>query len=260
MLISIIIPTYKPKDYLWQCLDSLINQTFSKQDFEVILVLNGCTEPWKGEIENYIATKMQDMNVNFIHTEQGGVSNARNLGIEVACGEYITFIDDDDYVSSCYLEELSQKTDIDTISLSNTLAFYDTNEWIPNQNITKNFCFTGKKIPFYKARRFFNGPVYKLIHKDIIGNRRYDVTFKNGEDSLFMFLISDRFNKVVFTSPTAVYYRRLRHDSASQVERHYINRIKNGTRLILQYIKIYLKGFPHYNVYFLLTRIIGTLR
>ena len=86
MKISVIIPTYKPQAYLWECLDSLVAQTFSKEDFEVVLVLNGCTEPWKSQIQEYIDAKMKGMNVKFIHTEQGGVSNARNMGLDAAEG------------------------------------------------------------------------------------------------------------------------------------------------------------------------------
>ena len=101
--ISVIIPTYKPQTYLWECLDSLRNQTLSHNDFEIIIVLNGCTEPWKSQISRYIATKMQSMNVKFIHTEQAGVSNARNIALDLVKGEYVTFIDDDDLVSPSYL-------------------------------------------------------------------------------------------------------------------------------------------------------------
>ena len=50
MKISVIIPTYKPQAYLWKCLDSMVAQTFPKEEFEVILVLNGCSEPWKGKV------------------------------------------------------------------------------------------------------------------------------------------------------------------------------------------------------------------
>lgn len=259
MDITVIIPTYKPGKYLWQCLDSLTNQTMPRDRYEIIIVLNGCKHPFIDEINNYILNHA-DINFTLIYTEVAGVSNARNVGLDNANGEYITFIDDDDFVSECYLEELYNKTDFDTIALSNTLAFYVENEWLPNQNITKDYCCTEQNFPFYKARRFFNGPVYKLIHKDIIGDRRYDVSFKNGEDTLFMFLISDKFNKVVFTSESAIYYRRLRLNSASQVERRFIDRIINGTRLLLQYIKIFITGFPHYNIHFLITRIIGNFR
>ena len=55
MLISVIIPTYRPKDYLWECLDSIVNQTFPKDKFELLVVLNGCSEPWKSQIDKYIS-------------------------------------------------------------------------------------------------------------------------------------------------------------------------------------------------------------
>ena len=81
MKISAITPLYRPQAYLWECLASLVYQTFPKEDFEVILVLNGCSEPYKRDIEQYISSKMGGMHVQFIHTEEGGVSNARNMGI-----------------------------------------------------------------------------------------------------------------------------------------------------------------------------------
>ena len=54
MKISVIVPTYKPQAYLWECLNSLCLQTLSKEDFEVILVLNGCCEPYKTQIQQYL--------------------------------------------------------------------------------------------------------------------------------------------------------------------------------------------------------------
>ena len=88
MKISVIIPTYKPLSYLWECLNSLIQQTYPKTDFEIILVLNGCCEPYKSDINHYIATSMQGVNINFIQIDEGGVSNARNIALDKAKGEY----------------------------------------------------------------------------------------------------------------------------------------------------------------------------
>ena len=85
MKISVIIPTYKPQEYLWKCLDSLDRQTLSNDNFEVILVLNGCKEPYYSQIKNYIA-KRNDLNIIFIQTDEGGVSNARNKGLDIAKG------------------------------------------------------------------------------------------------------------------------------------------------------------------------------
>lgn len=125
MKISVIIPTYKPQSYIWECLDSICNQTFPKDDFEVVLVLNGCREPYDGQIREYI-NNHPVVQWNYIQTDKGGVSNARNLGLDAAKGEYITFVDDDDYVSGVYLEGLYEKVGRNTISASNTIAYSTT--------------------------------------------------------------------------------------------------------------------------------------
>ena len=106
MKISVIIPSYKPGDYFRVCLASLKSQTLSKDKFEVIIILNGCSEPWLSEVKALIENYARDVAIRLIQTGTPGVSNARNIGIDNAKGEYITFIDDDDYVSPRYLENL----------------------------------------------------------------------------------------------------------------------------------------------------------
>src|SRR5690554_1613370 len=93
--LSVIIPTYKPQNYILECIDSLQKQTLNKIFFEVIIVLNGDKEPYYTEVENYI--KEHD-NFKIIHTATAGVSNARNIGIDTAKGSHVVFIDDDDFI------------------------------------------------------------------------------------------------------------------------------------------------------------------
>lgn len=261
--ISVIIPTYKPQNYLWECLESLVKQTFPKQHFEIILVLNGCTEPWKSQIEEFISKKMTEMNVNFIHTEQSGVSNARNIALDTVSGEYVTFIDDDDFVSESYLEMLYVKASIDTISLCYPYAFNDGDvqhqlEYSITTQYDKISAFGKQWYP--RARKFFSGPCMKLIPMSFIQDRRFDTRFKNGEDSLFMFLISDGFKYVDFTNQSAVYYRRYRENSAiaNNQKRYYV--IANAIKIILTYFNYYIKHPFRYNVCFLATRVLGTIK
>lgn len=262
MKISVIIPSYKPQNYIWECLDSLKNQTFSKSDFEIILVLNGCNEPYKTQIDNYIEKNLQGYNLNFIQTDQGGVSNARNIALDVAQGEYITFIDDDDFVSEVYLEELYLKATPEVISLCYPYAFDDGKiEVQRNYAITdvfdKNVC--GGKQEYQRGRKYFSGPVMKLISKNYISDRRFDVRFRNGEDSIFMFLISDKFKFVDFTSKEAVYYRRYRENSAVTMKRSKMKIINNQLKMIVEYLKIYFRNPLKYDFKFFVTRILGAV-
>lgn len=260
MKISVIIPTYKPKEYLKECLDALLTQTLSKNLFEVIIVLNGCKLPFFYQIKEYIE-KHINVNWHFIQTDDCGVSNARNIALDAANGEFITFIDDDDWVSPTYLEELLEKADKETISLCYPLTFKDGTTQYEEYYITGDYNrnIYKKNVSYTAARKYFSGPVYKLIHREIIGNRRFDKRFKNGEDAVFMFLISDCFKNVVFTSKDSIYYRRIRVQSASSRKKSVSEIFVNMVRMINAYFCIFLKRPAKYNKSFFFTRILGTV-
>lgn len=258
MKISVIVPTYKPQAYLWECLDSIYNQTFPKTDYEVLLVLNGCNEPYNTQIKEWLS-KHSDLQVQYFQTDEGGVSNARNIALNNLKGEYVTFIDDDDLISPKYLKELFENATSDTVSLCYPFAFNDgeLNKQLP-YNITDiyNYCIENKCYKLAsKARKYFSGPWMKLIPMSFIQDRRFDIRFKNGEDSIFMFLISDRIKNVTFTSKEAIYYRRYREGSAISSSRSIGNKVFNCFRCMLEYTKIYCRG--GYSMYFYFTRILA---
>lgn len=262
MKISVIIPTYKPKDYLWECLDSLAAQTFAKEDFEVILVLNGCDDPYKSQIEKYIKKHNGSLNLKLLHTLQGGVSNARNMALDYAEGRFICFIDDDDYVSETYLERLYDKADEDTIVISDTFYFEDgkAETQIPDR-MTELFGIMSPdgKAEYMKGRRFLFNGCMKLIPASMISGRHFDTSFSIGEDCLFMFMISDRLKYIDFTSADAIYYRRVRPDSALHSHTGKLMVFTNDMKLVCGYTKIYLSGLRRYSLHFFLTRIRGAL-
>ena len=99
MRISVIIPSYRPEEYLYECLEAIRNQTLTQNEFETLVILNGCKEPYFEQIQKYI--NVHSSNIRLIQTDVPGVSNARNIGIEAAKGEYLTFVDD--IVSPVYL-------------------------------------------------------------------------------------------------------------------------------------------------------------
>ena len=258
MQISVIVPTYKPQNYLWQCLDSLDAQTLDKRLWEVIVVLNGCGEPWKSEIEQY-QTEHPTLPLRLIQTDEAGVSNARNIGIDHATGEYITFMDDDDYVSPTYLEELAKIADRDTIAASYTIGFSDEQPYIPYY-LEKEYNHRAKagKQPFCKAKKYFGGPCMKMIHRDIIGEQRFDTRFQNGEDSLFMFAISPKIQYIRFTDTNAIYYRRFRSGSASLGQQRG-KAFKNRLHLMHAYHRLYWGHPAQYLFRFYITRLIASL-
>lgn len=258
--ISVIIPTYRPDVYLWECLDSLEKQTLDKDQFEVLLILNGCNEPFNSKICDFI--KDSTLNIKFIQTDIGGVSNARNIGIENAKGEFITFIDDDDYVSASYLKELLEKSDERAIALAYPFAFNDGSYEQIGYRMTREYNRhkpSGRQRFSYKVRRYFDGPCMKLIHISFIQGHRFDCNFRNGEDSLFMFAISDKIRYVDFTSDNAVYYRRIRSNSAGTSIKSFSYLFSNTINLIWAYNKIYIKKPFKYNSNLFLFRILGAI-
>ena len=101
--ISVIVPVYKVEAYLPRCVESLLSQTY--KDFEIILVDDGSPDTCPVMCDAY-AKKYS--NIHALHKENGGLSDARNAGMTIAKGEYVTFVDSDDYVHPAYLEMLMQ--------------------------------------------------------------------------------------------------------------------------------------------------------
>lgn len=260
--ISIIIPSYRPKDWVYKCLDSLLEQTLIHQDrYEIVLILNGCNEPWFSEITNYLKIRDCKEFVRLIQTDIPGVSNARNLGIDEARGEYIAFVDDDDFVSPTYLEELLRVSDKETVGLSNELRYNESDGTTHTESFSDEYtrkAGVGKQ-PYYKIQKFFSGPCMKLIHRDVIDKYRFDTHYTNGEDSLFMFQISRNMKYVDFTTPDAIYYRRVRQGSAMSNEKQVAAMVKNRLRMVVSFIGIYLTAPAKYSFRFLVTRLMGCL-
>lgn len=117
--ISVIVPVYNTEKYLCRCIDSILAQDFT--DFELILVDDGSKDK-SGLICDEYAPK--DNRVKVYHKENGGVSSARNLGLDKAQGEFITFIDSDDYVDSNYLTILMRGGEADLVATGYINTYY----------------------------------------------------------------------------------------------------------------------------------------
>ena len=106
--VSVIVPVFNSEQYLKQCVDSILAQSYP--DFEVLLIDDGSTDNSSDICDEYDA---QDNRIRAIHILNQGVSHARNVGIEIACGQYITFVDSDDYISPNFLASAVNRMESD---------------------------------------------------------------------------------------------------------------------------------------------------
>lgn len=261
MDISVIIPSYAPQEYLWECLDSLFNQTLDKARFEVILVLNGCNEPYRESILEW-KSQHSPLNIKFFQTDEKGVSNARNIGLDNASGDFICFIDDDDYVSPEYLESLFNNASDSCVAISDVIGF-DDNTGIPIKDFKphkKHKELYGKAINLNNGRIFFRVGYIKLIPRQVIGARRFNKNFYLGEDSVFMFLISDRISSIKLAPSNAIYYRRIRPDSVFFKKRSFKQEFTERLKIIREYNHIYFSSPKTYKLSFYITRILASIK
>lgn len=100
-LISVIVPVYKVEEYLDQCVSSIVNQTY--RNLEIILVDDGSPDQCPDMCDRWAE---KDSRIKVIHKENGGLSDARNAGLKVATGEYVTFVDSDDWVKENFIQTL----------------------------------------------------------------------------------------------------------------------------------------------------------
>lgn len=257
MKISVIVPSYKPREYLWDCLDSLRAQTLDGKDFEVVIVLNGCNQPYANQIQEYIR-EHQNHSIQFRQTDAPGVSNARNIGIKESHGEYLVFVDDDDLVSPTFLEDLLKVSSESCVGSTTMKAFYYRKEEdIPTFiSVAYERC-KNETFSFYSYRQFLSPPVAKMIHRSLIGNVRFPVDMKKSEDSVFCLQISPRIKDMKLASPDAVYYQRLREGSAMRKKESCWSIIKEHLFIEYKYLCVWIKNPFRYNLKFFLTRIVA---
>lgn len=203
--VSIIVPVYKAEAYLHRCVDSILAQTFT--DFELLLIDDGSPDK-SGEICDVYAQK--DNRVRVIHKENGGVSSARNIGLNNACGDWTTFVDSDDFLDISSLEimyELTNRYDSDLYCfkyrITNEYNIGTNKQEYQNSticNMSKDSMI--KKILTYQTNC---GPWAKLFKTEKLKNYSFDETLRIGEDLLLNLSYISDLQKSIIYSETSVY-------------------------------------------------------
>lgn len=216
--VSIIVPVYNTKRYLVRCVESLINQTYN--NIEIILIDDGSIDGSSEICEEY---KNVDNRIKVVHQKNAGVSAARNRGIEIASGDYITFCDSDDYYEIDKIEIqlndlLEKKADVSIVGIQvdypngKSRTRYNTNEsylWQePNTEYMK-FLLSDDLFPFSQYAL--------MIKQDICKQIRFWEGKRINEDKLFCYEILKEAKSVSFLSLSKYHYV-LQKESATHTE------------------------------------------
>ena len=232
--ISVIVPVYNVEAYLERCVESILQQTYAH--FELILINDGSTDS-SGQICDHLASQYE--NIKVYHIENAGVSNARNTGIKLATGAWVTFIDSDDFVTQDYLATLASAVEglnvgfviaplhhikngivTDLPSHSEKTELWSTEE-------------TMKELLMTTRTSFF--PVAKLFKRDLLADEKFNTNYHLAEDALFLteLLLKTRCSCVFIDKP--VYYYDHREGSATtSVNRHVFDTIEVYKQIIAQ--------------------------
>lgn len=205
-MISVIVPVYNTSKFLRKCLDSIIAQTYS--DLEIICINDGSTDN-SLEILNEFASK--DKRIIVFSQENSGVSSARNRGLEIATGDYISFVDSDDSLAPnmySVLIELMQKYAAD-IAHCGYRRVKENNSFVDIKGTEEILVHSSNEALHYllSGSLFVGGLWNKLISKKLFENVRFDSTLRFNEDVLVCFNTFSKARSIVFyDAPLYCYY------------------------------------------------------
>lgn len=201
--ISIIVPVYNTEKYLRRCIDSILDQTF--KDFELLLINDGSMDN-SGSICDEYASK--DSRIRVFHKVNGGVSSARNLGLDNAKGEWVAFVDSDDLFTNNALNIFEEQIDAELIITSHIVNVDGKFSECTITNTKKNILDKAKDD---FISRNLNTNIIKTIwakffKNDIISDLRFDKNISCGEDFLFMLSYLLRLKKIFLVDYSSYIY------------------------------------------------------
>lgn len=242
--ISVIVPCYNVEKYLERCVESIKNQTY--RELEIILVDDGSTDN-TGELCDSLA--MTDSRIRVVHKENGGLSDARNAGIDVADGDFYSFIDGDDYLEADAYEALISEMKNDDVSLVSAGIIVEEVDGSTRLNMSKEYALLNKEEALLNllspVRTIGQSSCNKLFRKQLF----YDLRYKKGiinEDMEILPKILDRCNQVVLLNKPVYHYVK-RRGSISESE--FSNWKYQGIRNAYSTFELCKKNYPEMIAY-----------
>lgn len=226
--VSVIVPVYNSEKYISECIESILNQTY--ENFELILINDGSQDSSGDICKKY---ENQDKRVLYICKENGGVSSARNMGIQYAKGEYVAFVDSDDILKSDMLKILmSGNSDF---AMCGYELYDDISSTACEQFMCPTLCGTmsdlTNKIKNYISPPYLLGPCFKLFKKSIITENSiiFPPDLSYGEDAVFVLEYLAHCKTVSISSYIGYSYRK--HGSESLSGKFLTNKIDINYRI-----------------------------
>lgn len=210
--VSIIVPIYNVEKYLEKCITSILNQTY--KNIEVLLINDGSTDN-SGLICDEM--KKKDPRIKVFHKKNTGVSETRNLGIKNSTGDFLFFVDPDDFIIEDSVEILYEnlKKYNSDISVGSVIPTYDENYKFENNLVELEIWNSEEALKHFleaKITSFF--PVAKLFKKELFENHKFNKNYKLAEDALLLTeILLDKNLKIVFSSK--IIYAYLQHKSSA---------------------------------------------
>lgn len=207
--ISIIVPVYNAEKYLGHCIESILAQTFT--DFELLLINDGSSDS-SGLICDEYARK--DQRVKVYHKKNGGVSTARNLGLEKSRGKYITFSDSDDFLFNTafqtYIDAFSKDSNIDVVKTGYYQEYANGNP--PQKFSSTRDVILEKRSDFLSFLMFdksnYNGFLWnECLRKEIVDKHRFDESINWCEDHIFSYSCFYDARKIYISKSLAYRYQ-----------------------------------------------------
>lgn len=222
MKYSVIIPVYKAEKTLERCLDSLIKH--QRDDVELLVINDGSPDK-SGDICRKYAEKHPC--IRYFEKENGGVSSARNLGLEKATGEYLLFVDSDDYVSDDYFavidQAISEKAP-DMIIFGYRNFGGNDSAWTLGDYFSSGECDTAGKAADAMRKYLFSPQCSKVLKREIIRKNalKYDDSLSIGEDQTFLFSYAMHMNSILSIGKCLYNVSVENADSLSRRRRDYL--------------------------------------
>lgn len=206
-LISVIIPVYNAGKYFNHCIESIVNQTY--KNLEIIIVDDGSTDETPKSCEEWAK---KDKRIKVIHKENGGASSARNVGIDNAVGEYIGFVDADDYIDLDMYEAMISQIIEHNADAARCGIIRESDDGTTENWGTGNYdvrVLEGKQVLADVGEAVGIVPVHvgnKLFKTKCIGDIRFDTSYKFAEDTLFNFMVAKNIKKMVYNDVNRYHY------------------------------------------------------